>query len=126
MESKSTKICSNHFEYGRPTVLLPHPKLFLKGYGNPSPKKRKPPTERPVLDIHMKNVKTADANNTTEQDEDIAGSSVFTTNQDHLNITVHDLPASTCMSLPPPTSSLHVSPNIDGEYTNGQKYHSHF
>ena len=66
--TKSTKICSNHFEYGRPTGLSPHPKLFLKGYGNSSPKKRKPPTERPLFDIRMKKVKTADSNNITEQD----------------------------------------------------------
>ena len=68
------------------------------------------------FDIRIKKVKTADPNNITEQDEEIAGSSVFTTNQDHLNITVHNLPASTSMSSPPPTSSLYASPNIY-EYT---------
>ena len=30
--SKYTKICSNHFEYGRLVEVAPNPTLFLKGY----------------------------------------------------------------------------------------------
>ena len=30
--SKDTKVCSNHFEFGKPTVSQPDPSLFLKGY----------------------------------------------------------------------------------------------
>ena len=29
---KCTKICSNHFEYGRPVEAAPNPNLFLRGY----------------------------------------------------------------------------------------------
>ena len=29
---KYTKICSNHFGYGRPEEVAPNPFLFLKGY----------------------------------------------------------------------------------------------
>lgn len=28
----NTKVCSNHFKYGRPTDNDPHPSLYLKGY----------------------------------------------------------------------------------------------
>ena len=38
-----TKVCSNHFKYGRPTADDPHPSLYLKGYpGISTPAKRKP------------------------------------------------------------------------------------
>ena len=46
--NKYTKICSNHFEYGRPVEAAPNPTPFLKGYDN-DPKvgvKRKAPTSR--------------------------------------------------------------------------------
>ena len=32
--SKYTKICSNHFEYGRPIEATPNPTLFRKGYND--------------------------------------------------------------------------------------------
>ena len=41
---KSTKVCSNHFQYGKPTDSYPHPTLFLKGYnddGPSNPKRRR-------------------------------------------------------------------------------------
>ena len=38
---KCTKICSNHFEYGRPVEAAPNPKLFLKGYDTKIGVKRK-------------------------------------------------------------------------------------
>ena len=38
---KSTKVCSNHFQYGKPTDSCPHPTLFLKGYDGPSQPKRR-------------------------------------------------------------------------------------
>ena len=46
--SKYTKICSNHFEYGRPVETAPNPTLFLKGYDDDSKVgvKRKAPTSR--------------------------------------------------------------------------------
>lgn len=30
--NRNTRVCSNHFEYGQPRELSPHPALFLKGY----------------------------------------------------------------------------------------------
>ena len=46
--SKYTKICSNHFEYGRPVAATPNPTLFLKGYDDDSQVgvKRKASTSR--------------------------------------------------------------------------------
>ncbi|XP_065639589.1 uncharacterized protein LOC136072328 [Hydra vulgaris] len=45
--NKNTKVCANHFEYGKPTELSPHPKLYLKGYEISSPQnKRKLPIPR--------------------------------------------------------------------------------
>ena len=46
--SKCTKICSNHFEYGRPVEAAPNPTLFLKGYDDDAKAgvKRKAPTSR--------------------------------------------------------------------------------
>ena len=46
--SKYTKICSNHFEYGRPVEATPNPTLFLKGYDDDSQVgvKRKASTSR--------------------------------------------------------------------------------
>ena len=46
--SKYTKICSNHFEYGRPVEPAPDPTIFLKGYGDDAKVglKRKAPTSR--------------------------------------------------------------------------------
>lgn len=29
----NTKVCSNHFKYGRPTDVEPNPTLYLTGYG---------------------------------------------------------------------------------------------
>lgn len=43
-------ICSNHFEYGKPTDASPLPTLYLKGYGtDENSKKRKAPKERVFL-----------------------------------------------------------------------------
>ena len=46
--SKYTKICSNHFEYGRLVETAPSPTLFLKGYDDHAKVgvKRKAPTSR--------------------------------------------------------------------------------
>ena len=46
--SNCAKICSNHFEYGRPVEAAPNPTLFLKGYDDNSKAgvKRKAPTSR--------------------------------------------------------------------------------
>ncbi|XP_065684684.1 uncharacterized protein LOC136096934 [Hydra vulgaris] len=45
--NKNTKVCANHFEYGKPTELSPHPKLYLKGYKiSPPQNKRKLPIPR--------------------------------------------------------------------------------
>ena len=38
---KCTKICSNHFEYGRPVEAAPNSNLFLKGYDTKIGVKRK-------------------------------------------------------------------------------------
>ena len=44
---KNNFICSNHFKYGKPTLVSPNPTLFLKGYMETStPTKRKAPTTR--------------------------------------------------------------------------------
>ena len=45
--NKNTKVCSNHFQFGKPVDSHPHPTLFLKGY-NREPaitRKRKAPIE---------------------------------------------------------------------------------
>ena len=56
--SKHTKICSNHFEYGRSVKSSPIPTLFLKGYDDDAkvdlkmegPTSRKePPTRKKTL-----------------------------------------------------------------------------
>ena len=46
--SKYTKICSNHFEYGRLVEIAPSPTLFFKGYDDHTKVgvKRKAPTSR--------------------------------------------------------------------------------
>nr|XP_047127822.1 uncharacterized protein LOC124808658 [Hydra vulgaris] len=44
--NKNTKVCANHFEYGKPTELSPHPKLYLKGYEISPQNKRKLPMPR--------------------------------------------------------------------------------
>ena len=43
--NENTRICSNHFKFGRPTNVDPHPTLYLKGYDEQRIK-RKLPTER--------------------------------------------------------------------------------
>ena len=56
---KNNFICSNHFQYGRPTGVSPIPTLYLKGYDNEStgegeaakrksPAKRLPIPEKPL------------------------------------------------------------------------------
>lgn len=52
--NKNSYICSNHFEYGRPTGVSPHPTLYLKGYDNDEEKstpKRKQPKDREPLPL---------------------------------------------------------------------------
>ena len=46
--SKYTKICSNHFQYGRPVEAAPNSTLFLKSYDDDAKVgvKRKVPTSR--------------------------------------------------------------------------------
>ena len=46
--TKCTKICSNHFDYGRPEEAAPNPTLFLKSYDDDAKlgAKRKAPTSR--------------------------------------------------------------------------------
>ena len=45
---KYNVVCSNHFEYGRPTAVSPVPTLYLKGYDDESSLavKRKSPAKR--------------------------------------------------------------------------------
>ncbi|XP_065650699.1 uncharacterized protein LOC124808658 isoform X2 [Hydra vulgaris] len=38
--NKNTKVCANHFEYGKPTELCPHPRLYLKGYETSPPQNK--------------------------------------------------------------------------------------
>ena len=46
---KYNVICSNHFQYGRPTDVIPVPTLYLKGYGDGTTvKRRKSPAKRNV------------------------------------------------------------------------------
>ena len=47
---KYNVVCSNHFEYGRPTDVSPVPTLYLKGYDDESSLavKRKSPAKRSV------------------------------------------------------------------------------
>ena len=42
----NTRICSNHFKFGRPTDVDPHPTLYLRGYSEQVGIKRKPPADR--------------------------------------------------------------------------------
>eukprot|EP00794_Sanderia_malayensis_P016401 gene16401-18038_t len=44
-------VCSNHFQYGKPTFAAPNPTLFLveSDKKKSSPRKRKLPTRRPVV-----------------------------------------------------------------------------
>ncbi|CAG2241542.1 uncharacterized protein [Mytilus edulis] len=37
--NKNTRVCSNHFEYGQPRELAPHPKLHMKGYEITTPRR---------------------------------------------------------------------------------------
>ncbi|XP_063436558.1 uncharacterized protein LOC134717991 [Mytilus trossulus] len=37
--NKNTRVCSNHFEYGQPRELSPHPKLHMKGYEITTPRR---------------------------------------------------------------------------------------
>ncbi|XP_068707676.1 uncharacterized protein [Montipora foliosa] len=56
--SKDTKVCSNHFEFGKPTDSHPDPSLFLKGYDKKSvTRKRKSPMVRPTLQPKLPKVK---------------------------------------------------------------------
>ena len=44
---KYTSVCSNHFEYGRPTDFSPRPTKYMKGYDTPpSQPKRNAPRDR--------------------------------------------------------------------------------
>ena len=45
----NTRICSNHFKFGRPTDVDPHPTLYLRGYSEQVGIKRKPPADRSVF-----------------------------------------------------------------------------
>lgn len=38
--NRNTRVCSNHFEYGQPRELSPHPKLHLKGYETTTPRRQ--------------------------------------------------------------------------------------
>ena len=42
----STRVCSNHFEPGRPSLDKPHPTLYLKGYPGISSLKEETPVKR--------------------------------------------------------------------------------
>lgn len=43
--TRSTKVCSNHFQYAQPFPCNPHPSLYLKGYNHlVDTPKRRPPT----------------------------------------------------------------------------------
>ena len=46
--NKNAKVCSNHFQFGKPVDSHPHPTLFLKGYDRETEitRKRKAPMER--------------------------------------------------------------------------------
>ena len=46
--NKNAKVCSNHFQFGKPVDSHPHPTLFLKGYDRETQttRKRKAPMER--------------------------------------------------------------------------------
>ena len=56
--NKYTKICSNHFEYGRPIEAAPNPTLFLKSYDDDAKvgvkrkartARKEPPTRKKIL-----------------------------------------------------------------------------
>ena len=46
--NKNTKVCSNHFQFGKPVDSHPHPTLFLREYDRETEitRKRKAPMER--------------------------------------------------------------------------------
>lgn len=49
-------ICSNHFEYGRPSDVSPTPTLYLKGYTECAKTKRKSPAKRCQLPVKKSKV----------------------------------------------------------------------
>ena len=64
--NKHTKVCSNHFELGRPVDSHPNPTLFLKGYDHSDQvkSKRKAPLARSPEEPKVKKKrKTSDENN---------------------------------------------------------------
>lgn len=61
----NTKICSNHFKFGRPTAIDPHPSLYLKGYNTETATKRKSPLKRTTLNNNF-TAKKSYSNNKTK------------------------------------------------------------
>ena len=46
----STRVCSNHFEHGRPSLDKPHPTLYLKGYPGISSLNEETPPKRKQIE----------------------------------------------------------------------------
>ena len=91
--TKSTKVCSNHFEGGQPFSCSPHPSLFMHGYDNhKSTQKRKEPADRQPLEERKKKIAT-----------------ITSSTLDH-----HDIPSSVPVSVPPPTPDhQYISPSCE-------------
>ena len=64
--NKNTKVCSNHFQFGKPVDSHPHPTytLFLKGYDRETEitRKRKAPMERLAVQLTGRKKKRSDNN----------------------------------------------------------------
>ena len=117
--TKYTKVCSNHFEYGRPTQVSPHPTLYMRGYDEqikkrkdpkirfPLPQKQRSCPKLPVPTLPALNLPTTPGKDKDEnQLETTVGSSsslLFTTPPptDFSIVDVTSLPP-----LPPPPSPI--------------------
>ena len=65
--TKYTKVCSNHFVFGRPTDDYPHPMLFLRGYDGPTN-----PPKRRTLDRTSSSNEQLDLNSSVQSIDDTA------------------------------------------------------
>ena len=68
---KNNFICSNHFQYGKPTSVSPIPTLFLKGYNDDmeTTPKRKAPTSREFVTPKMKRQKITKFDSTQDKNQ---------------------------------------------------------
>ena len=77
----STRVCSNHFEHGRPSLDKPHPTLYLKGYPGISSLKEETPVKRQRVErsykspIKRQKAKRALACTSTDKSDNIVSSS---------------------------------------------------